>query len=95
MTRKWTEEQKVAQARKISAWKPWKYSTGPRTDEGKARSAENRALSLEATRQRAKNSKREYQKALDELERITGKRNLSGIDSFQPDQLQQILKMCL
>jgi predicted ribosome quality control (RQC) complex YloA/Tae2 family protein len=41
MVRKWTDEQKAEQARKISAWKPWTRATGPKSDAGKARSAKN------------------------------------------------------
>ena len=35
--RKWTVEQRQAQAEKIRAWKPWEHSTGPISDEGKAK----------------------------------------------------------
>ncbi|MEA5464626.1 hypothetical protein [Leptothoe sp. PORK10 BA2] len=39
--RRWTKEQRERQARLIQDWKPWKKSTGPRTEEGKQRSASN------------------------------------------------------
>ena len=39
--RKWTKEQRERQARLIHEWQPWKKSTGPRTAEGKQRSALN------------------------------------------------------
>ncbi|PTB28457.1 hypothetical protein C9I56_13200 [Paraburkholderia caribensis] len=39
--RRWTPEQKAAQASAIKRWKPWEKSTGPRTEEGKAIVAEN------------------------------------------------------
>ena len=37
----WTEERRRRQAEAIQQWKPWKKSTGPRTEEGKARSSRN------------------------------------------------------
>lgn len=37
----WTPERKARQAELIRIWKPWLRSTGPRTDEGKARAARN------------------------------------------------------
>jgi len=37
----WTEEARKAQAEAIRRWQPWKASTGPRTEAGKARSAAN------------------------------------------------------
>lgn len=39
--RRWTKAQRERQARLIHEWQPWKKSTGPRTDEGKQRSALN------------------------------------------------------
>ena len=39
--RRWTKEQRERQARLIHEWQPWKKSTGPRTVEGKQRSALN------------------------------------------------------
>jgi len=35
----WTPERRERQSELILAWKPWNRSTGPRTEEGKARSA--------------------------------------------------------
>ena len=37
----WTPERRARQAELIRTWKPWDKSTGPRTDEGKARTARN------------------------------------------------------
>lgn len=37
----WTPERRARQAALIREWKPWEKSTGPRTDEGKARAARN------------------------------------------------------
>ncbi|MGD1953141.1 MAG: hypothetical protein ACFB14_26370 [Leptolyngbyaceae cyanobacterium] len=42
--RRWTKEQRERQARLIQDWKPWKKSTGPKTDEGKQISALNGTL---------------------------------------------------
>ena len=39
--RQWTLEQKQQQKEAIQGWKPWEQSTGPRTLEGKAKSARN------------------------------------------------------
>lgn len=35
--RTWTAEQRQRQAEVIQQWKPWERSTGPRSDEGKAK----------------------------------------------------------
>lgn len=37
----WSLERRAQQAKAIQGWQPWKKSTGPRTPEGKARSARN------------------------------------------------------
>ena len=37
----WTPERRARQAALIRTWKPWEKSTGPRSDEGKARTANN------------------------------------------------------
>lgn len=37
MANGWTEERKRKQAEAIRRWKPWEKSTGPKTEEGKAR----------------------------------------------------------
>ena len=38
----WTPERQARQAKAIRRWRrPWEHSTGPRTVEGKARSARN------------------------------------------------------
>jgi hypothetical protein len=37
----WTPERRARQAALIRQWQPWKKATGPRTSEGKARSADN------------------------------------------------------
>ena len=41
MAKGWTTERRARQAELIQAWRPWERSTGPRTDEGKARTARN------------------------------------------------------
>ncbi len=41
MANGWTPERRARQAELIRNWKPWVQSTGPRTDEGKARTARN------------------------------------------------------
>jgi len=37
----WTQERRKRQAELIKNWKPWAHSTGPRTAEGKAKTARN------------------------------------------------------
>ena len=37
----WTPERRARQASAIRSWRPWEKSTGPRTPEGRARSALN------------------------------------------------------
>ena len=39
--RSWTLEQRLQQAQRIQEQKPWNYSTGPKTLEGKATSKKN------------------------------------------------------
>lgn len=41
MAGEWTPERRARQAELIRQWRPWERSTGPRTAEGKARSARN------------------------------------------------------
>lgn len=41
MANGWTPERRARQAALIRTWRPWELSTGPRTDEGKARAARN------------------------------------------------------
>ena len=41
MSNAWTPERRAKQALAICTWKPWEKTTGPRTAEGRARSARN------------------------------------------------------
>ena len=41
MANGWTPERRARQAALIRTWRPWEQSTGPRTAEGKARTARN------------------------------------------------------
>ena len=41
MTNGWTPERRARQAELIRRWRPWEESTGPRSVEGKARTARN------------------------------------------------------
>jgi hypothetical protein len=47
---RWTEAARAKQATLIASWKPWSASTGPRTDEGKAKSSRNAAQGGDAGR---------------------------------------------
>jgi hypothetical protein len=37
----WTPERRAKQAEAIRQWQPWRKSSGPRTEEGKAKSSRN------------------------------------------------------
>lgn len=39
--RRWTEKQRLEQARRIRETRPWRWSSGPKTEAGKARVAKN------------------------------------------------------
>ncbi len=41
MANGWTPERRAKQAALIRTWRPWEQSTGPRSAEGKARTARN------------------------------------------------------
>ena len=41
MANGWTPERRARQAALIRTWRPWEKSTGPRSDEGKARTSHN------------------------------------------------------
>lgn len=41
MANGWTPERRARQAELIRTWKPWERSTGPRSTEGKQRTAQN------------------------------------------------------
>ena len=41
MANGWTSERRARQAELIRSWRPWEKSTGPRSAEGKARTARN------------------------------------------------------
>ena len=70
----WTPERRARQAELIRTWKPWQQSTGPRTAEGKARSAARGDRSGQWREQR------ELTKALNELLR-TQRESLRRVSS--------------
>lgn len=41
MANGWTPERRARMAELVRTWRPWEHSTGPRSAEGKARSAGN------------------------------------------------------
>ena len=45
---RWTPEARKRQSELIQSWKPWRFSTGPKTEEGKQRSSENGSLAAES-----------------------------------------------
>lgn len=42
MANGWTQERRARQAEAIKRWRPWECSTGPKSDEGKDVSSQNR-----------------------------------------------------
>lgn len=69
----WTPEAKARQAELIRGWQPWKHSTGARTPEGKATSAQNRVKSLAAAKQRIDDARKALSAALAEQDRLSGR----------------------
>jgi len=43
----WTEERRLRQSQLIKTWQPWKNSTGPKSEAGKARASRNADQGLE------------------------------------------------
>ena len=41
MSHGWTPERRARQAAAIRRWQPWNHSTGPKTEQGKARAGQN------------------------------------------------------
>ena len=69
MVNAWTADRRVRQGRAIRRWRPWEHATGPRTSEGKARSARNADRGGEWRRERElfkmlQQSLREHREAL-------------------------------
>ena len=74
MARTWTDEQKAKQAELIRSWRPWERSTGPTSDEGKAKASRNRKKSLDRALQ-------EFQAAQSKVQKLMPKtfwRKLAG-----------------
>lgn len=86
MARLWTPEARAQHAvimrSKIYEWQPWKHSTGARTPEGKAISAQNRAKSLERAKQRIEDAKKALRDAEAEHIRLTGNESLERIQQY-------------
>lgn len=77
MARDWTPEARARQAELIRTWQPWKHSTGARTPQGKAMSAQNRAKSLAAAKQRIEDARKALRDAEAEHTRLTGRDTVS------------------
>src|SRR5690349_10349710 len=54
----WTPERRAQQAARARALKPWRQATGPKTDAGKARTAQNSLKHGQRTRARIEELKR-------------------------------------
>jgi hypothetical protein len=72
MARNWTPEARAKQAELIRGWQPWKHSTGARTPQGKAISAQNRAKSLARAQKRIDDARVALKEAVKERDRLTG-----------------------
>ena len=92
MPRIWTDEQKAEQAAKIGRWKPWLWSTGARTPEGKAIASQNRVKSLERARQRIADAKKALRDAEAEHTRLTGRDTVSPV-SLLVEEMQRLIKI--
>ena len=77
MARNWTPEARARQSELIRGWQPWKHSTGARTPQGKAISAQNRAKSLAAAKQRIADARKALRDAEAEHTRLTGRDTVS------------------
>lgn len=64
----WSPERRKIQSERIQTWRPWEWSTGPRTAQGKATSVQN-ALKHGLSKELAELAKllREHKRVLDEL----------------------------
>ena len=91
MARNWTPEARARQAALIHAWAPWTRSTGATTPEGKAKSAQNRQLSLERARAEIEQAQRELADAKVELQRLTGGHG----DDLDMESMKQLLHKLL
>jgi len=73
MSRIWTQEQRIEQAKRIRSWKPWQKSTGPKTIDGKKRTSQNaykhggRSQEFLYEAKRLKNAFNEYDRFLNGL----------------------------
>jgi hypothetical protein len=81
----WSEERRVPQSEAIQRWRPWGRSTGPRTPEGKARSARN------ADRGGQRQRFRHFAKILSAELRAAGRAALRG--SCRPPQFGSLLRL--
>jgi len=71
MARTWTDEQKARQASLIRSWMPWRKSTGPRTTEGKAVSAQNVLVGQARKAKALEQAKQELNAALAKIHKLT------------------------
>lgn len=77
--RHWTDEQRAHQAAKIRQWQPWKHSTGARTPEGKAVSAQNVLVGKRNRQLALEQAKQELNAALAKVQRLSSKRRATSI----------------
>ena len=92
--RKWTEEEKAKQAELIKQWKPWRKSTGPKTEHGKQCSSQNSRkyspfLSHLFTLSR---KRRKYQQLKEEKARADYREEYMRSLSARLDRLERVLE---
>lgn len=71
--RNWTPEQRERQARLIHGWEPWKQSTGARTPQGKAISAQNVIVGKRNREKQLEQARQELNAAREKIRKLTGK----------------------
>jgi hypothetical protein len=92
MARIWTPEARARQSELIRTWQPWKHSTGARTPQGKAISAQNRVKSLERAKQRIEDARKALRDAEAEHTRLTGRDTVSPFAQLAAD-MNRLIKI--
>ena len=81
----WPKERRERQAQVCRATKPWERATGPRTDEGKARSSRNADKGVATSRARLLQVRLDWRTAREaELDALLGRPLWDCLDSGAP-----------
>ena len=92
MARNWTPEARARQSALIRAWKPWERSTGATTPDGKAKSAQNRQLSLERARAEIEQAQRKLADAKAKLQKLTRGQRADLVKESMEQLLHKLLR---